>query len=161
MALKRAALALKRAALARELKGLYDAGETIRGLASSTGRSPGYIITLLREAGTQLRRHLPERGRPDQAFWHTPEMRAALAALDIGAVFRALQEAGYSQPQISRLTRQTQPEVSAIVNGRNILAIRVLRNVVDGLGIPPAFAGLACQQCPVAACPPALRLRAI
>ncbi|EMF31097.1 transcriptional regulator [Streptomyces gancidicus BKS 13-15] len=40
---------------ARELRGRYEAGETIRGLAAAAGSSYGLTRTLLLEAGTTLR----------------------------------------------------------------------------------------------------------
>ena len=44
-----------RSKLATDLKQRYDAGESIRSLASSTGRSYGFIHRILAESGVTLR----------------------------------------------------------------------------------------------------------
>ena len=44
-----------RTKLAAELKKKYNAGESIRSLASSTGRSYGFIHRILAESGVTLR----------------------------------------------------------------------------------------------------------
>jgi hypothetical protein len=41
--------------LAFDLKDRYDAGESIRALALSTGRSYGFVHRLLKESGVRLR----------------------------------------------------------------------------------------------------------
>jgi hypothetical protein len=41
--------------LATDLKSRYDAGESIRSLATSTGRSYGFIHRILTETGVALR----------------------------------------------------------------------------------------------------------
>ena len=41
--------------LAAELRRKYDSGESIRALASSTGRSYGFVHRMLSESGTSLR----------------------------------------------------------------------------------------------------------
>ena len=41
--------------LASELKKRYDAGESIRSLAASTGRSYGFVHRILSESGVALR----------------------------------------------------------------------------------------------------------
>ena len=41
--------------LAADLRRKYDAGESIRALASSTGRSYGFVHRILSESGTSLR----------------------------------------------------------------------------------------------------------
>lgn len=45
----------ERQKLAAELKERYDAGESIRSLAASTGRSYGFVHRMLSESGVQLR----------------------------------------------------------------------------------------------------------
>ena len=45
----------ERAQMATDLKNRYDAGESIRSLASSTGRSYGFIHRILTETGVTLR----------------------------------------------------------------------------------------------------------
>ena len=44
-----------RSKLASDLKSRYDAGESIRSLATSTGRSYGFIHRILTENGVELR----------------------------------------------------------------------------------------------------------
>ena len=44
-----------RSKLATDLKQRYDAGESIRSLATSTGRSYGFIHRILTETGVALR----------------------------------------------------------------------------------------------------------
>jgi hypothetical protein len=44
-----------RSKLAADLKSRYDAGESIRSLATSTGRSYGFIHRILTETGVELR----------------------------------------------------------------------------------------------------------
>jgi hypothetical protein len=41
--------------LAADLKSRYDAGESIRSLAASTGRSYGFVHRMLSETGVKLR----------------------------------------------------------------------------------------------------------
>ncbi len=44
-----------RSKLAADLKSRYDAGESIRSLATATGRSYGFIHRILTEIGVELR----------------------------------------------------------------------------------------------------------
>jgi hypothetical protein len=44
-----------RSKLATDLKSRYDSGESIRALASATGRSYGFVHRLLTETGVKLR----------------------------------------------------------------------------------------------------------
>jgi hypothetical protein len=44
-----------RSKLATDLKSRYDSGESIRALASTTGRSYGFVHRLLTETGVKLR----------------------------------------------------------------------------------------------------------
>ena len=54
-----------RAKLASDLKKRYDGGESIRSLASSTGRSYGFVHRILSESGVSLRgRGGATRGKP-------------------------------------------------------------------------------------------------
>jgi transcriptional regulator with XRE-family HTH domain len=64
------------------------------------------------------------------------EVRAALASHDIGAVFRVLNENGWSQRGIGRAVGMHQSEVSNIIKGRRVIGYRVLVRIADGLGIP-------------------------
>jgi Helix-turn-helix domain len=49
-------IGVDRSRLGKLLGKRYDAGESIRALAASTGRSYGFVHRLLREAGVELRR---------------------------------------------------------------------------------------------------------
>jgi transcriptional regulator with XRE-family HTH domain len=79
-------------------------------------------------------------------MWEQPAMRAALARRDISAVFRMLTEVGISQRQIAKRTGQSQSEVSAIVQGRQVKGYALLTRIADGLGIPRGWMGLACAE---------------
>ena len=92
-----------------------------------------------------LEQGLPEK--PDPATWDWPEMQMAVVARDFTKVFRLLQRIGYPQQRIGALTGQSQPEVSAIIHGRKVMAYDVLLRVVDGLGIPRGMAGLSSCYC--------------
>jgi len=69
--------------------------------------------------------------------------RAALAARDIGALYRLLRRLGVSQREIARLTGQSQSEVCEILKGRKVRDVWVLERITDGLGIPRARMGLS------------------
>ncbi|MGH8920772.1 MAG: helix-turn-helix domain-containing protein, partial [Actinomycetes bacterium] len=69
-------------------------------------------------------------------------MRAALAARDIGTVYRLLGRQGVSQRQIAQLTGQSQSEVSEIRQGRRVRDVLLLERIADGLGVPRAWMGL-------------------
>lgn len=79
----------------------------------------------------------------DPALYWRDDMRAVLAARDIGALYRALTEAGLSQYQIARLTGQSQSEVSDILGGRRVIAYEVLERIAEGLGVPRELMGLS------------------
>ena len=76
-------------------------------------------------------------------FLDSDEARAALVALDIGALYRLLKRLGVSQRQIAGLTDQSQSEVCEILNGRKVLNVHVLRRIADGLGMPRERMGLS------------------
>lgn len=78
--------------------------------------------------------------------WEESEMRRALAARDISAVYRLLRRVGISQRQIAALTGQSQSEVSEILKGRQVMAYDVLARVSDGLGVPRGYMGLAYDE---------------
>jgi transcriptional regulator with XRE-family HTH domain len=72
-------------------------------------------------------------------FADSDEVRAAVEALDIGALFQLAQRLGVTQRQIAGLTGQSQSEVSAIIKkGRKVLNVIVLRRIADGFGISRA-----------------------
>lgn len=83
-------------------------------------------------------------------------MRVALARQDLSTVYRLLQAQGYSQYAIGALVGQSQPEVSAVIHGRQVRVYDVLVRIALGLGVPPGYMGLAwcehagCQQPPTA-----------
>jgi transcriptional regulator with XRE-family HTH domain len=70
-------------------------------------------------------------------------MRAALAGRDVTRMYRLLQKNGYSQQRIAAMTGQSQPEISAVIHGRRIMAYDVLCRIADGLDIPRGYMGLA------------------
>ncbi|MEU3280739.1 helix-turn-helix domain-containing protein [Streptomyces antibioticus] len=74
---------------------------------------------------------------PDWA-WERAEVRQALRARDIGAVFRhAQQYAGASQARIATATGMTQARVNEIINGRReVSRLDVYERIADGLRMP-------------------------
>src|SRR6266511_2778958 len=98
-----------------------------------------------KESRVNALEHLAKK--PDVATWQRPEMHAALADRDVTKVFQLLQRVGYSQQRIAALTGQSQPEVSAIIHGRKVMAYDVLLRVADGLGVPRGLAGLSSCGC--------------
>ena len=66
--------------LAADLKRKYDGGESIRALASSTGRSYGFVHRILSESGVQLR---ARGGGPHRRRSQT--IRTARSSRQIGA----------------------------------------------------------------------------
>jgi transcriptional regulator with XRE-family HTH domain len=79
----------------------------------------------------------------DPALFERADLRVALAAHDIGAVYRTLRELGISQRRIAVLTGPSQSEVSEIVHGREVHDYRVLVRIAEGLGIPREWMGLS------------------
>jgi hypothetical protein len=87
-------------------------------------------------------------GPPDPREWYRPKMLNALVVRDFTIAFRLLQKIGFSQQRIAVLTDLSQPEISAIIHGRRVMAYDVMRRIVDGLGIPPCLAGMSgCGSC--------------
>ncbi|HWR47026.1 MAG TPA: helix-turn-helix transcriptional regulator [Pseudonocardiaceae bacterium] len=84
----------------------------------------------------------------DPAFLEGDEMRAALAARDIGTVYRLLRRVGVSQRRIARWTDQSQSEVCEILKGRRVRDVWVLERIADGLGVPRARMGLGYGEGP-------------
>jgi transcriptional regulator with XRE-family HTH domain len=74
---------------------------------------------------------------PDWA-WERAEVRQALRARDIGAVFRHVQQyAGASQARIATAAGMTQARVNEIINGRReVSRLDVYERIVDGLRMP-------------------------
>ena len=91
-----------------------------------------------------------ERSVPrfDPEWLEDPRLRAGLAVQDVQALFRWLQARGWSQAQIGAATGQSQPEVSAILKGRQVKAYAVLLRIAQGLRIPPGYMRLGgCVAC--------------
>lgn len=74
---------------------------------------------------------------PDWA-WERIEVRKALRARDIGAVFRHVQQyAGASQARIAAAAGMTQARVNEIINGRReVSRLDVYERIADGLHMP-------------------------
>lgn len=74
---------------------------------------------------------------PDWA-WERAEVRQALRARDMGAVFRYVQQyAGASQARIAGAAGMTQARVNEIINGRReISRLDVYERIADGLHMP-------------------------
>ncbi len=89
------------------------------------------------------RRHQPPA--PPPGFWDRPEIVAALAARDMGAVVRNYRKwTGASQTDISMLVGIPQPHVSELERGfRRVIALDLFERFADGLGIPRRLLGLA------------------
>ncbi|MGH3857319.1 MAG: helix-turn-helix domain-containing protein [Pseudonocardiaceae bacterium] len=88
----------------------------------------------------------------DPEFFDEDEVRAALAARDIGALYGLLRRIGVSQRRIAELTGQSQSEVSEILHGRQVLNIRLLERIADGFGMSRKRMGLSyCEDTPPAA----------
>lgn len=73
----------------------------------------------------------------------SPDARRALAARDVGAVYRLLRDAGVSQRVIAQATGSTQSVVHEILHGRPVLQARVLERIADGLGVDRAWLGVS------------------
>jgi hypothetical protein len=96
-------------------------------------------------------RVIPHPGIPDPATWDRPRMRDALRCHNFTRVYQLLQHEGYSQQHIGHLTGQTQPEVSAIIHGRRIIAYHLIARIALGLRVPPGHVGVCwcnCQPAP-------------
>jgi hypothetical protein len=88
------------------------------------------------------------RGRPSPEEWRRPAIRLVLENRDFTSLFRYLQKIGYSQARIGALTDQSQPEVSAVIHGRQIMTYDVMKRIGQGLGIPACLIGMAsCGAC--------------
>ncbi|MET7951074.1 helix-turn-helix transcriptional regulator [Micromonospora sp. NPDC005324] len=76
-------------------------------------------------------------------IWEHQEMRTALAARDLTAVYQRLQRNGVSQRKIATAAGQAPSEVYEVLNGRQVMSYNVLARIADGLGIPRGYMGLA------------------
>ncbi|MEV6574880.1 helix-turn-helix transcriptional regulator [Streptomyces sp. NPDC051577] len=70
--------------------------------------------------------------------WEHPEVREALRARDIGAVFRHVQRySGASQARIATAVGMTQARVNEIINGRRAVSrLDVYERIAEGLTMP-------------------------
>lgn len=83
--------------------------------------------------------------------WQRAEVRQALRARDVGAVFRHVQQyAGASQARIATATGMTQARVNEIINGRReVSRLDVYERIAEGLNMPDDarhLLGLASQR---------------
>jgi transcriptional regulator with XRE-family HTH domain len=84
--------------------------------------------------------------RINPVFFDNDDRRTALAARDIGRVYRLLQQVGVSQHRIGALTDQSLLEVCEILQGRQVQTVTVLERIADGLGVPRDWVGLSSAQ---------------
>ncbi|MGH4015430.1 MAG: helix-turn-helix domain-containing protein [Pseudonocardiaceae bacterium] len=77
----------------------------------------------------------------DPAMWDEPQMRPVFTTHDIGALFRALNQAGLSQYRIAKLIGRSQSRVCEIAHGQPVIVYEVLKGIAEGLGIPPERMG--------------------
>ncbi|MEO7193263.1 MAG: helix-turn-helix transcriptional regulator [Pseudonocardiaceae bacterium] len=82
-------------------------------------------------------------GPIDPEFFEGDAMRAALAARDVGTVYRLLGRLGVSQRRIAQVTGQSQSEVCEIRKGRRVRDVWVLERIADGFGVPRDWLGLS------------------
>jgi transcriptional regulator with XRE-family HTH domain len=84
---------------------------------------------------------------PDWA-WERAEVRQALRARDMGAVFRYVQQyAGASQSRIAMATGMTQARVNEIINRRReVSRLDVYERIADGLHMPEVVRVYAAQN---------------
>lgn len=88
-----------------------------------------------------------ELSKPDQRLWDEPPVRRALAVDDYRYILTRVCQQGFTQSRLASMVGMRQSEISNVINGRTILAVSVMRRIVDGLGIPPGYAGLAWCGC--------------
>ena len=85
--------------------------------------------------------------RPPVGTWKRPLMAAAIATRDFTRVYRLLNKTGITQRELAALAGQSQPEVSAVIQGRKVMAYDVMLRIIDGFGIPRSLAGLCRYDC--------------
>jgi transcriptional regulator with XRE-family HTH domain len=77
----------------------------------------------------------------------TPELRRAAAQRDVGAIFRCYLAAGWTQRQLADATGQYPSAISEICSDdRQVLSYDTLLRIVEGLGIPRGWCGLAYSE---------------
>ncbi|MDQ3154427.1 MAG: helix-turn-helix domain-containing protein [Actinomycetota bacterium] len=79
----------------------------------------------------------------DPTLYQRDDMRTILAARDIAALYRVLEDAGFTQRDIARLTGQSQSEVCDILAGRRVLSYDLLVRITEGLAIPRELMGIS------------------
>lgn len=73
---------------------------------------------------------------PDWA-WQNADVREALRARDVGAIFRGVQQHGISQARIAAATGMTQARVNEIINRRReVVRLDVYERIAEGLAMP-------------------------
>lgn len=82
----------------------------------------------------------------DPSFWERPQIRAALARRDIGAVYRELIAEGYTRRQLGELAGHGPSTVSEILAGRPVAMYPTLERIAVRLGIPRGYLGLAYSE---------------
>ena len=69
--------------------------------------------------------------------WQSPDLRTALRARDVAALFRHVQTFGISQARIAAAVGMTQGRVNEIINGRREVGrLDVYERIADGLDMP-------------------------
>lgn len=101
------------------------------------------MIAVPEEPGGDSARRSGEAPFVPPALLVLPEVRAALAAHDIGGLFQVLAANGWTQRVIAKATGMPQSSVSEIVQGRRVIDYGVLVRIADGLGIPRELMGLS------------------
>ena len=77
----------------------------------------------------------------DPSFWERPQIRAALARRDIGAVYRELIAEGFTRRQLSELAGHGPSTVSEIVAGRPVAMYPTLERIAAPAGHPTGIPG--------------------
>lgn len=97
-------------------------------------------MTITDTAGrrSRVRQPVPELGR-----WGGVPRWFALAAGGITTVHRLLSLLGFRRQRIVALSGQSQPGVSSIIHGRQVVAYGVLSCVADGVGVPRGYRGVS------------------
>ena len=69
--------------------------------------------------------------------WQKPDVREALRARNVGAIFRIVQQHGHSQGRIATACGMAQGRVNEIINGRReVSQLDVFERVAEGLAMP-------------------------
>ncbi|WP_447006099.1 hypothetical protein ACRAKI_06295 [Saccharothrix isguenensis] len=134
----------------------YRFRNAVRGVALSAG-VPGVVVSAEPEwawaewlaatapgPAVDERAVRPVRIRTDVPdVWEQPEMRAALALRDIGAVYLLLLHHGVRPDRIATLTGQREEDVDRVLAGAKVESYDTLTDIAKGLGVPLGYMGLA------------------